>query len=44
MFSESAKRVAREPTTPSDLKFALPLGERTPFRVFLPPQEGIMLE
>ena len=44
MFLESAKRMAREPTTPSDLKFALPPGERTPFRVFLPPQERIMLE
>jgi hypothetical protein len=44
MFSESAKRVAREPTTTSDLKFALPPGERTPFGIFLSPQEGIMLE
>ena len=37
MFSENAKHEVREPTTASDLKLALPLGNQCPFGVSLPP-------
>jgi hypothetical protein len=39
MFSENAKRMARDPTTTSDLEISLPPGERAPFRIVPLPQE-----